>query len=373
MAERKRSGEPLAGAGFVRQRVQLAIPQMSDVFRVGIDPGWKGTFESVMGSHVREIFDSRPDIEWEIMAPPVDGAASPEVVDQYDGLVILATPFRTSSFRGVERLACISRWGVGFDMIDMAAANAADVMVALTPEAIKRSVAESQIALIFALAKRLPDLDRRTRAGIWRTDLPIEGIDVLGRTLTSVGLGRIGAEMFKMARGIGFGRLLAYDPYCPQALAAEIGVELVSLETVMSEGDFVTVNAFLNAETRGMIGAAEFALMKPTAFFVNTARGPIVDESALVQVLRDQRIAGAGLDVFEKEPPANDNPLLEMENVILSPHSMAWTQEGMAGNSRDACRNIASVASGEVPPCLANPDAANHEGVRAKLARWRKP
>ena len=350
----------------------MAVPQMSNRFRVGIDPGWKATFESVMGSHVREVFDSRPDIEWEIMAPPVDGAASAEVIDQYDGLVILGMPFRARSFEGVERLACISRWGVGFDMIDIAAAGAADVMVALTPEAIKRSVAEAQIALIFALAKCLPDMDRRTRSGIWRTDLPIDGIDVKGRTLSSVGLGRIGAEMFKMARGIGFGRLLAYDPYCSEALARDIGVDLVSLETVMSEGDFVTVNAFLNSETRGMIGAAELALMKPTAYFVNTARGPIVDESALVQVLRGQRIAGAGLDVFEKEPPAEDNPLLAMDNVILSPHSMAWTQEGLAGNSRDACRNIASVASGNVPACLADPAVVNQEGVQAKLARWRK-
>ena len=346
---------------------------MSDQFRVGIDPGWKGSFESLLGSHVREVFDSRPDIAWEIMAPPVAGAASAEVVDQYDGVVILGTRFTADSFHGVKRLACISRWGVGFDMIDMAAASAADVMVALTPEAIKRSVAESQIALIFALAKRLPELDKRTRAGIWRTDLPIDGIDVVGRTLTSVGLGRIGAEMFKMARGIGFGRLLAYDPYCPEAVANEIGVELVSLRTAMSAGDFVTVNAFLNSETRGMIGAAEFALMKPTAYFINTARGPIVDEAALVQALRGQHIAGAGLDVFEKEPPDNDNPLFEMDNVILSPHSMAWTREGMAGNSRDACRNIAAVASGEVPPCLADPLAADQEGVRAKLARWRKP
>ncbi|MDE0264534.1 MAG: hypothetical protein OXJ37_19180 [Bryobacterales bacterium] len=350
----------------------MAVLQMGDLFRVGIDHGWKATFESLLGSHVRDVFDSRPDIEWEVMADPIDGVASAEVIDQYDGLVILGTPFRASSFEGVKRLACISRWGVGFDMIDIAAAGAADVMVALTPEAIKRSVAESQIALIFALAKRLPDLDRRTRAGIWRTDLPIYGIDVKGRTLSSVGLGRIGSEMFKMARGIGFGRLLAYDPYCSEALARDIGVDLVSLETVMSEGDFVTVNAFLNSETRGMIGAAELALMKPTAYFVNTARGPIVDEAALVQVLRGQCIAGAGLDVFEREPPAADNPLLAMDNVILSPHSMAWTQEGMAGNSRDACRNLASVASGEVPACLADPAVVNQEGVQAKLARWRK-
>ncbi len=295
------------------------------------------------------------------------------MIDQYDGVVVLGTRYDVTSFAGVRRLACISRWGVGFDAIDIVAASAADVLVSLTPDAIKRAVAEAQIALIFALAKRLPDLDKRTRAGLWRTDLPIFGVDVVGRTLSSVGLGRIGSEMFKIARGIGFGRLLAYDPYCPQHLADQCGVELVGLDTVMSEGDFVTVNAFLNAETKGIIGSREFARMKPTAYFVNTARGPIVNEAALVEALQERRIAGAGLDVFEVEPPSKDNPLFAMDNVILSPHSMAWTQEGMAGNSRDACRNIALVASGEVPPCLADPRAADQAGVQAKLERWRKP
>jgi phosphoglycerate dehydrogenase-like enzyme len=344
---------------------------MSRLFRVGIDPSWGDTFEANLGRFVRKYFDPRDDIQWEVTDPFPGGLAPREVVDRYDGVIILGSRFNAETFEGVERLTCIARWGVGFDAIDIAAANAADVLVALTPDAIKRAVAEAQIALIFALAKRLPDLDRRTRAGLWRQDLPILGVDVVGKTLSSVGLGRIGAEMFKIARGIGFGRLLAYDPYCPDSRAKEVGVKLVDLDTVMAEGDFVTINAFLNSSTRGMIGSREFALMKPSAYFVNTARGPIVQEVALIEALRAGRFAGAGIDVFEQEPPAKDNPLLAMENVIVSPHSMAWTQQGLAGNSRDACRNLLLVASGEVPPCLANPEAAERDGVRAKLARWR--
>ncbi len=344
---------------------------MNKVFRVGIDPGWGDTFESALGGFVRQYFDPRQEIQWEIMDPFPGGVAPQQVVDRYDGVIILGSRFNAETFDGLKRLACIARWGVGFDAIDIAAANAADVLVALTPEAIKRAVAEAQIALIFALAKRLPDLDRRTRAGLWHQNLPILGIDVVGKTLSSVGLGRIGAEMFKMARGIGFGRLIAYDPYCPESRAREAGVELVDLDTVMSEGDFVTINAFLNSSTRGMIGSREFSLMKPTAYFVNTARGPIVQEAALIETLRNGRIAGAGIDVFESEPPGKDNPLLAMKNVIVSPHGMAWTQQGLAGNSRDACRNLLLVASGEVPPCLANPEAAERDGVQAKLARWR--
>ena len=145
---------------------------------------------------------------------------------------------------------------------------------------------------------------------------------------------------------------------------------MVDLDTAISQGDFVTLNTPLNSSTRGMIGAREFALMKPTAYFINTARGPIAQESALIDALRTDRIAGAGLDVFEQEPPSPDNPLLAMENAIVSPHSMAWTQQGLAGNSRDACRNLLCVASGQVPACLANPGAENRHGVRKKLARW---
>lgn len=348
---------------------------MGAQFRVGIDPGWGEAFDFYMGRFVRDLFDTRPGFHWEVMDDLHDGqrggAVRAEVVNRYDGVIILGARFDAASFVNVDRLVCIARWGVGFDAIDIGAANKAGVLVALTPEAIKRAVAEAQIALIFALAKRVPDLDKRTRAGLWRTDLPILGTDVIGKTLSSVGCGRIGAEMFTMARGLGFGRLLAYDPYCPESRAREIGVELVDLETVMAEGDFVTVNAFLNSETRGIVGRREFALMKPSAYFVNTARGPIVQEGALIDVLRERRIAGAGIDVFEKEPPDPDNPLLRMDNVIVSPHSMAWTQEGLDGNSRDACRNLLLVAEGRVPPCLANPEAADLGSVGDKLAKWR--
>ena len=247
---------------------------MNARFRIGIDPGWGDTFETLLSGFVRELFDTRKDIDWEIM-PAVSGRpARAEVIDQYDGVLALGMPFDADSFAGVNRLTCISRWGVGFDAIDMAAASAAGVLVSLTPDAITRAVAEGQIALIFALAKRVPDLDRRTRSGLWRLGMPVLGVDVAGKTLSSIGLGRIAVEMFKIARGIGFGRLLACDPYCSPSRAEEAGVELVDLRTVMAEGDFVTVNTFLNASTRGMVGAFEFSLMKPTAYFVNTARGP---------------------------------------------------------------------------------------------------
>ncbi len=345
---------------------------MSEKFRVGVDPGWGSRLEPLLGPALREFFASNDKIAWEIMPDFPGGAARPQALQDYDGVLAFQMDFPASSFRGVDRLACIARWGVGFDRIDAAAATAADVLIALTPTAIKRAVAESEIALIFALAKQLPALDKRTREGRWRTDLPITGVDVAGKTLSSVGLGKIAAEMFKMARGVGFGRLLACDPYCPPERAAALGVDLGDLETVMAQGDFVTVNTFLSSETRGMIDARLLSLMKPTAYFVNTARGPIVDEPALIRILTERRIAGAGIDVFAQEPPPRDHPFFAMDNVIVTPHAVAWTQEGLAGNSREACENLVRVASGEAPPHLGNPQALQRPGVRRKLARWKK-
>lgn len=340
-------------------------------FRVGVDPGWGSRLEALLGPVLREFFAPGGKIEWEIMPDHPGGAARPEDLRRYDGVLALQMSFPAASFAGVERLVCIARWGVGFDRIDAAAASAADVLIALTPTAITRAVAEAEIALILALAKQIPALDKRTRQGRWRTDMPITGTDTAGKTLASIGLGKIAAEMFRMARGIGFGRLLACDPYCPPERAAALGVELVDLDDVMAQGDFVTVNTLLNEETRGMVDARLLSLMKPTAYFVNTARGSIVEEPALIRSLSERRIAGAGIDVFAREPPPKDHPFFAMDNVIVTPHAVAWTQEGLAGNSREACENLARAARGEAPPHLADAQAAERPGVRAKLARWR--
>jgi phosphoglycerate dehydrogenase-like enzyme len=228
------------------------------------------------------------------------------------------------------------------------------------------------MAFIFALAKNLRRLDIRTREGRWRENLVCDSVCVEGRTLGSVGVGSIAGETFRIARGIGFGRLLGYDPYADPKRAAELGVELVDLDTVMRESDFVAVNTFLSAETRGLVGARELALMKPTAYLINTSRGPVIDEKALVEVLQQRRIAGAGLDVFEEEPPPKDHPLFALDNVILAPHSVAWTMESLRDNSLEACRNVRDVYEGKVPPHLANPKVAGRPGLQAKLAARRK-
>jgi phosphoglycerate dehydrogenase-like enzyme len=311
-----------------------------------------------------------PGVEYEVMED-TGRVAEAGVIDRYDAILAFALRFEARSFEGVERLAIIARWGVGYDMIDVPACTRAGVILAITPEAIRRPVAEGVLALIFAVTKRIVDLDRLVRSGGWRTALPENMICIEGRTLGSVGFGNIAGEMFKMARGLGFGRLVACDPYGSAERAEQLGVELTDLDTVMRESDFVTVNCMLNEETRGLIDARALSLMKPDAYLINTARGPIVNESALYEALRDRRIAGAGLDVFEQEPPAPDNPLFKLENVVLAPHAVAWTEECKRDNSLYACRNVRAVYDGEAPVHVVNREVLGQERVQARLAARR--
>ena len=181
--------------------------------------------------------------------------------------------------------------------------------------------------MIFTLIKQIRPLDQQVRSGKWRANLQSNSVCIRGRVLGSVGLGNIAGELFRMVRGMGFGRLLSFDPYAPRERALDLGVELVDLETLLRESDFLTINAPLNAETRNLVGPRELALMKPAAYLINTFRGPLVDEAALVDVLRNRLIAGAALNVFDKEPMPPTHPLCGLDNVILTPHSVGWTEE----------------------------------------------
>lgn len=344
---------------------------MKKSFRVGITPDFyiqaKGRFEHV----VEEELGGVAGLEYGSMPQQPGNLATPDALVQYDAIFSLALKFTPESLVGVERLAVVARWGVGYDMIDVDALTEADVMLAITPNAVRRPVAESILALIFALSKNLLVQDRTTRAGKWRGDLPRLGYNVGGRVLGSVGCGNIARGMFRLAQSLGFSRMIACDPFIQQSEVAELGIELVEMDTVFRASDYVAVNTLLNASTRGLITEAHFRLMKPTAFFINTARGPIVDEPALVKALEENWIRGAGIDVFEKEPPAAANPLLAMDNVILAPHALAWTEELMRDNGVEACSNILAVSRGEVPGGIVNREVLDRPGFQKKLARYK--
>jgi phosphoglycerate dehydrogenase-like enzyme len=296
---------------------------------------------------------------------------TPEIADRYDAIFALASWFRADGVRGCRRLAVVARWGVGYDRVDTQALTENGIALAITPNAVRTPVAEAIFTLMLAVAKNLRLQDQVTRAGKWRGDLPRMGVNLRGRVLGSVGCGNIGKEMFRLAKPFGFSRLIAYDPFLTQAQVDDLGVELVSLHRVMAESDFVTVNAFLNAQTTGLIGERELRLMKPNAYFINTARGPIVDQAALIRLLQDRAIAGAGIDVYETEPPPKDLALFELDNVVLTPHALPWTEEIARDNSLEACDNMLAVSRGEVPPGLVNRDVAGNALFQAKLAAWK--
>jgi phosphoglycerate dehydrogenase-like enzyme len=344
----------------------------SDAFRVGITPDFyteaKGRFEAA----VDQKFGPVARLEYASMPPQPGNIGTPEALDQFDAIFALALKIGAASVKGIERLAVIARWGVGYDMIDVDALTEADIALAITPGAVRRPVAEAIVAFIFALSTNLRVQDKLVRSGRWRGDLPALGRNIKGRTLGSIGFGNIAQEMFRITRSLEFGRLIATDPYGSPEKARELGVELVNMDELLAESDFVTINTLLNQQTRGLIGDKELNSMKSTAYLINTARGPIINEPALIRALKANRIAGAGLDVFEQEPLPAGSPLRELDNVILSPHGLAWTEEIVRDNGLEACENILTIARGEVPATIVNKEVIARSGFQQKLARYRR-
>jgi phosphoglycerate dehydrogenase-like enzyme len=193
------------------------------------------------------------------------------------------------------------------------------------------------------------------------------GVGLTGRTLGVIGAGRIGQEVLRMARSFDL-KLIAADPFANDIELNYVGARKVELPELLREADFIVVCCLLNERTRHLIGAKEFSLMRPSTYFINVARGPIVDEPALIQALREQRIAGAALDVFEQEPIAPSNPLLAMDNVIVTPHSLCWTDECFHNMASTGLKSIVDALSGHVPEFVVNREALNDPRVQAWLA-----
>jgi len=345
---------------------------VSDPFRIGISDDFYTEAAEPLEFVCQKKFVGVPGLVWDRMQTDSDKCAGADALKNYDAIFALATKITAESLRGVERLAVVARWGVGYDRIDVPALTEAGVALTITPGSVRRPVSEAIFTLIFALSKNLLLQDKVTRAGGWRGDLPKMGISIAGRTLGSVGCGNIGQEMFRLAQSLGFGRFIAYDPFITQEQVKHLGVELVEIEAVFRESDFVTVNTLLNQHTRGLIQERHFRLMKPNAYFINTARGPIVEHAALVQALRERWIAGAGIDVFPVEPPPKDDPLFALDNVIVAPHALAWTTELMNDNGSEASDSVLQVSRGEMPNGVVNRDVLAHPKFLAKLERLRK-
>ena len=271
---------------------------------------------------------------------------------------ILGTDRWTAAMLGeASRLRLIALTAVGFDMVDVAAATARGVLVTNTPDVLTETVADLTFALLLAVARRVCETERWMRAGQWQTlGVTPMGRDVHHATLGIVGLGRIGAAVAERARGFRMS-VLYFDFVRREDLEREFGYRFVPLDTLLRESDFVTLHVPLLPQTSGMIGAPQFALMKPTAYLINAARGPVVDERALIAALQAGRIAGAGLDVYENEPAPSSNPLLAMENVITLPHVGSATEATRQAMVDLATDNVLAVLQGKPPRTPINPDA----------------
>jgi D-3-phosphoglycerate dehydrogenase len=286
----------------------------------------------------------------------------------YDALLLLAPRVTAASLDGVDRLAIVARFGVGYDNVDVAACTRSGVILTITPDGVRRPVAVSAITLLLAASHKLLIKDRLTRQGRWAEKLDHMGMGVTGRTLGLIGLGNIGGEIAALAAPFGM-RRIAFDPYASAGAAAASGVELTALEALLGEADYVCISCALTPETRHLIDGARIALMKPTAYLINVARGPIVDQAALTAALRERRIQGAALDVFEEEPVRPDDPILTLENVILCPHAICWTDECFRLNGRSASRSIVEVARGRAPRFVVNAEALESPRFRERLRR----
>jgi phosphoglycerate dehydrogenase-like enzyme len=294
----------------------------------------------------------------------------PHHVAQADGIVLIRPYVRRSAFaQGAERLVVIGRAGVGTDKIDLAACTENDVAVFNAPHSLTHSTASAAMLLILAMAKRLPAQERMARSGNWADQARIIGDDLVGQTLGIVGLGRISWELIRLLEPFGM-KVLAFSRHCRPEDAAAHKVELVDLNTLLRESDYVSLHCELSNSTRGFFGAREFGLMKPSAYFINTGRGELVKQDEMVRVLREKRIAGAGLDVYEHEPLAANDPLTALDNVILTPHWLPSTHRVVRLVMGPITEGILRTARGEAPENVVNPEVLNRAGFKKKLERF---
>lgn len=328
------------------------------------------------------LWDEAPFIEYHFLldqAPRHDAAywekyysleVRPSHIAEVEGLVVLRPWVTRATFaEGASTLVAIGRSGAGYDKIDVAACTENDVVLFNVPLGLHHSTASSALLFMLALAKRLPEQERAARAGDWRQQPRIMGGELIGRTLGIVGLGHSGRELARLVAPFEMS-VLAYSPHADPEQAAALAVRLTTLDEVMREADFVSLHSRLTPRSRGMIGAAHLAMMKPTAFFVNVARGELVDQAALVELLRQRRIAGAALDVFEHEPLPADDPLIALDNVILTPHWIASTSDVWRATGQAMAAGMLRAARGEAPEHVVNHEVLARPRFREKLARF---
>jgi phosphoglycerate dehydrogenase-like enzyme len=314
------------------------------------------------------VFDGQPQIERKTFAEhrPVIGA---DQLDGTNGVIVLTPKVTGETVSRAENLLAVGRFGVGYDSVDVAACTAADVAVYITAGAVDRSVAEATVGWMLAIAHHVRMKDGLVRTGQWDERSKYMGGELRDRVFGSLGLGGIARATIGLLRGFGMKEFLACDPVVDREAAAKIGVRLVGLEELLTQSDFVSLHCPLNDSTRGLLGERELGLMKPSAYLINTARGGIVEEDALYEALEAGRLAGAAIDCFADEPVTKPHRFGKLDNVLLAPHSIAWTNELFRDIGRMVCQGMVDLSLGKRPHGVVNPAVFDRPGFQEKWSR----
>ena len=298
---------------------------------------------------VKSVFDARDDIEVERFTELGEDNIFQHIAN-YDAVILGVVPFTRRLIEAASRLKIVSRHGVGYDSVDVQALSEAGLPLSVVGIANSVTVAEHSLFFMLALAKRALAYDREVRKGNWAIRFELPACDLAGSTVLILGFGRIGRRLVSRCVAMEM-TVLVHDPYVVQdAIRTAGAVPVTDWRGVLGEIDFLSVNCLKNDETNGMVGATELAAMKNTAFVVNTARGGIVDEAALYDALKSQSIAGAGIDPFVHEPATADEPLFELNNILVSPHSAGVTTESMFRMGQAAAQNVVDCFDGKLDP-----------------------
>ena len=293
----------------------------------------------------------------EVADVTVDTSITPEelvnTINEYHGIIVRSrTKVTREVIEKADNLKIIARAGVGVDNIDLDAATEKGIMVVNSPESTSITVAEHTMGLLLSMARKLTIADKSVKEGKWEKK-KFMGVELRNKTLGVIGMGRIGSQVVNRCKAFEMDAV-AYDPYLPEEVAKQMGVELTDLETVLKKADFITIHVPLTPETKHLISTKEFEIMKDTAFITNCARGGIIDEDALYDALKNDKIGGAALDVYEDEPPAEDSKLFELDNIVLTPHIAASTKEAQRDAAIIVADEIIDLFKGGTPKNVLN-------------------
>jgi phosphoglycerate dehydrogenase-like enzyme len=314
-------------------------------------------------------FEEHPRIAWRPFAEHRPEIGPDQIGDA--NAVIVLTPRVTATSVSLSRdLLAVARFGVGYDSVDVAGCTSADVVLLIAAGAVDRSVAEATLAWMLALTHQVRSKDRLLREGRWAERNGYMGCELRDRVLGIIGLGGIGRALVRLTAAFGMKPPLAFDPFLSPADAESLGVRLVGLDELLATVDFVSIHCPLNDQTRNLLGARELNLMKRDAYLINTARGGLVDEDALFRVLKERKIAGAALDCFAEEPVTTPHRFGELDNVLLAPHCIAWTDELFRDIGRTVCQDLVALSQGQRPPRgIVNLEVFDRRGFQDKWAR----